>query len=224
MEPLLEFVGSYWWLAFIFGGAAGGAFKSLGKYNERRRQDKIEMLRIKHGAKAAALEEVKVTTKRIDRALAAHDEINNRWFAYETDALKLIEFPLMTDMRDPLTIAFHEAKVVADDLRPTDREVLKDAAELERFEDAVRDYRLAFDIAEREAQRRQQRGFSDSERDTLDRARKLINVAANDGATAAERQAAYKRARKELDGLIVLPKPATDAIETRIAGALESGR
>ncbi|CAM3898714.1 hypothetical protein [Smaragdicoccus niigatensis] len=224
MHEFWEFAGSYWWLVFVFGGAAGGWAKSVAMYNEKRRQDKIEMLRIKHGAKNAALEESRVTDKRIDRALAAHDDINARWFAYETDALKVIEFPLMTDMREPLTVAFHEAKSVADDLRPTDRAALRDQAELERFENAVRDFRLAFDIAEREAQRQQQRGFSDSERGALDRARKLINVAADDGATAAERQSAYKKARKELDGLIVLPKPATDAIETRIAGALESGR
>jgi hypothetical protein len=223
VDAFWTFAGSYWWLVFIFGGAIGGWAKAVASYNERRRQDKIEMLRIKHGAQSAALEESRVTGKRIKRALAAHDEINNRWFSYETDVAKLIEFPLMTDMREPLTVAFHEAKALADDLRPDDPEALKDSAELERFENAVRDFRLAFDIAEREAQRLRQRGFSDSERDILERARKLINVAADDGATAAERQVAYRRARKELDGLIVLPKPATDAIETRIAGALESG-
>lgn len=224
MDAFWEFAGSYWWLVFIFGGAVGGWAKGVASYNERRRKDKIEMLRIKHGSNNAALEEARVTGKRIDRALAAHDDINNRWFKYETDVLKLIEFPMMTDMREPLTVAFHEAKVIADDLRPDDRKALRDPGLLERFENAVRDFRLAFDIAEREAQRLAQRGFSEPERGALERARKLINIAADDAATAAERQNAYRRARKELDGLIVLPKPATESIETRIAGALESGR
>lgn len=61
------------------------------------------------------------------------------------------------------------------------------------------------------------------EREALDRARKLINVAADTGATPAERQAAYKKVRAELDGIIDVPRVAAAHLEQQIAGALERG-
>ena len=55
-----EFIGSYWWLVFpiggAFGGAIGGFLKNARKWDERRRRDKIELARIKYGARAAEAE------------------------------------------------------------------------------------------------------------------------------------------------------------------------
>ncbi|HZU49455.1 MAG TPA: hypothetical protein VFA16_19705, partial [Mycobacterium sp.] len=45
----------------------------------------------------------------IKRVLEEHSRTDARWLEYELDVAKLLEFPLMTDMRDPLTIAFHKA-------------------------------------------------------------------------------------------------------------------
>ena len=218
MGGLFSFAASYWWLVFPISAVAGGWAGGIAKYNERRRRDKIEMLRIKHSAQAAQVEARRATDKQIDRVLAAHDEVNARWFAYETDVVTLIDYPLMTDMREPCTLEFHKAKVVADELRPVDRDELRDPAVLADYSDAVRAYRLAFDIAEQEARRRRQQDFSDNERSALQRARKLVTVA------AAERQNAYRYARRELDGLIVLPQTTTDDLESKIAGALEAGQ
>lgn len=223
MDAFWEFAGNYWWLVFPLGGIVGGWVGGIGKYNEKRRKDKIEMLRIKHGAQQAEVEAKQVTDKQIDRALTTHDEVNKRWFSYEIDMTKLIDYPLMTDMREPLTTDFHRARVTADDLRPDDRDELRDPSTLAEYTEAVRAYRVAFDIAEREAQRRRQSGFSESERTSLERARKLVAMAIDEGATPAERQNAYRRARQELDGLIVLPQPAIAALEGRIAGAIEAG-
>ena len=55
----------------------------------------------------------------VTKVLEKHDAIDQRWFGYELDLATLIEFPMMTDMREPLTLAFHRAKIRADDLRPT---------------------------------------------------------------------------------------------------------
>ena len=221
---MFGFVASYWWLVFPIGAVAGGWAGGIAKYNERRRRDKIEMMRIKYAAQTAQVEAKRATDKQIDRVLAAHNDVNERWFAYETDIVTIIDYPLMIDMREPRTIEFHKAKVVADDLRPSDREELRDPDALAEYTDAVRAYRLAFEVAEQEARRRRQQDFTDTERSSLQRARKLLTVAGDEAATAAERQNAYRRARQELDGLIVLPQSAIAELEGRIAGALESGR
>lgn len=214
---------NYWWLVFPLGGIVGGWAKAVATYNEKRRRDKIEVLKLKNAGKTAALESKRSTESQIDRALAAHNEVNQRWFDYELDLGKLIDFPMMTDMREPLTVDFHRAKLVADNLRPDDRAELRDPAALTEYRNAVQACVVAFDIAEREAIRRKRTAFSETERDALGRARKLVNISVDEAATPAERQQAYRRARKELDGLIVLPQAATARLESRIAGALESG-
>ena len=48
-----------------------------------------------------------------------------------------------------------------------------------------------------------------------------VGIAADAAATPAERQAAYRKARQELDGLIDVPNAAAAQIEQRIAGELE---
>lgn len=216
-------VGSYWWLVFPLSGIIGGWARRTAKYNEKRRRDKIEMLRLKQGARDHEQQSAVESVTRIRRVLAAHDDVTRRWFAYETDLGTLIDFPMMTDMREPLTVDFHRAKVVADGLRPDDPGELADRLAFNEFRDAVQAERVAFDIAEREATRRRHRDFSAAEQSSLTRARKLVTVAADAAATPAERQAAYRRARTELDGLIVVPPAASEAIERRIAGVLEAG-
>lgn len=101
----------------------------------------------------------------VGQLMEGHDAVNRRWLDYELDVGKLIDFPVMTDVREPLTVAFLRAKRTADALRP----------------------------------------------------RKLLRI-------AAERQAAYKRARRQLDGLIVLPEAALAALEEGIAGMIDAGR
>ena len=50
--------------------------------------------------------------------MKAHDAVNKRWLDYELDVGKLIDYPVMTDVREPLTVAFLRAKREADGLRP----------------------------------------------------------------------------------------------------------
>ncbi|CAM3503753.1 hypothetical protein OCAE111667_12970 [Occultella aeris] len=166
-----------------------------------------------------------VFQRDVDRIVTAHDDVNRRWLDYELDVAKLIDFPLMSDMREPLTVDFHRAKRDADFLRPEDPkkpDELRDPARLAEYREAVRTFEVAFDVAEREAKRRRLSDFSESERSSLARARKLIAIADDNGATHAERQVAYRRAKSELEGLIVLPDVAMDAMEQRIAGALDA--
>ena len=57
--------------------------------------------------------------RSLRRVIEEHSRTDKRWLEYELDFAKLLDFPLMTDMRDPLTIDFHKAKLRADFLRPS---------------------------------------------------------------------------------------------------------
>ncbi|MGC4933230.1 hypothetical protein ACLQ3C_06065 [Gordonia sp. DT30] len=223
MDQFLHYAQSYWWLIFPVGGVVGGWANHIARYNEKRRRDKIELARIKATAKSEQLRITQADAAQVNKVRKRHDEINEKWFAYELDLATLIEFPMLIDMREPLTLAFHQAKVRADDLAPEPGETL-DPETFGDYRDAVQVYAASFDAAEREARRRKQSDFSPIERESLDRARKLISIAVDAAATPAERQAAYRKARSELDGLIDVPSPAAAALERGIAGELERGR
>src|SRR5699024_9099689 len=158
-------------------------------------------------------------------ALDEHNQTDARWFGYETDLVTLLDYPMMIDLREPLTVEFHKAKRKADLLKPDDPDsLLDDLAAQSEYRDAVHAYAIAFDVAEKEAQRRRHGGFDPREQERLSRAQHMLRLAFDDAATPQERQAAYTRARKELDGLIVMPQVGLQRLEAQIAGQLEQGR
>jgi hypothetical protein len=160
--------------------------------------------------------------RSLRRVIEEHGRTDARWLEYELDVAKLLDFPLMTDMRDPLTIGFHKAKLRADFLRPAKAEDLLDDREAAaQYMAAVEDYVTAFNSAEAEARRRRRNDFSRADQQRIARAQNLLRVASDSAAAPQERQLAYDRARKELDGLIVLPSTAQAAIERGIFGEIE---
>ncbi|KZS72307.1 hypothetical protein A4G29_25540 [Mycobacterium kansasii] len=160
--------------------------------------------------------------RAIRRAIDAHDQTDARWLEYELDPAKLLDFPAMTDMRDPLTTAFHKAKLAADFHRPVRAEdLLGDREGARQYLDAVESYVTAFNAAEAEAIRKGRSDFSREERQRLARAQSLLRVAADTSATQQERQRAYGLARTELDGLVVLPGSIRASIERGIAGEID---
>ena len=249
-----DFLGSYWWLIFPLGGAlsafAGGWAKAVRRWDERRREHKLEMAKIKYGrqlpdgpdggadpghrtgSREPRGRRAKVREQRdaagarqeeIQRLVAEHEQLDQRWLAYELDLAKLIEFPVMSDMREEVTVDFHRAKRAADGLRP-DEPTTADEASVEAYREAVREYAISFEVAEREAKRRRATDFTPQERRRLERAQKLLALADDAGATHAERQQAYRRTQHALQGLIAIPDAADEAMQQRIAGALDSGR
>ncbi len=160
--------------------------------------------------------------RSLRRVLEEHSRTDARWLEYELDFAKLLDFPLMTDMLDPLTIDFHKAKLRADFLRPAKAEdLLDDRDAAAQYLAAVQDYVTAFDIAEAEAKRRRRNDFSRPDQQRIARAQSLLRVASDSAAAPQERQNAYDRARKELDGLIVLPSTTQASIERGISGQIE---
>ena len=230
MHALFDFIGNFWWLIFVFGGTIAGAAKGIAAANERRAQRRLERYRIKQETKVALAREkatgqarTEGNRREIVKVLQRHDDTDGRWLSYEIDVAKLLDFPVMTDMRDPLTLGFHKAKSRADLLRPADvDDILDDRDSQLEYRDAVSDYVAAFDVAEAEAVRRRRSDFSAADQERLARAQSLLRLAADAGATPQERRSAYGRAQKELDGLIVLPAATRAAIQGKVIGELEA--
>ncbi|CAN5497783.1 hypothetical protein BH11ACT7_BH11ACT7_26970 [soil metagenome] len=159
----------------------------------------------------------------IQRLVHEHDRTDTRWLDYELDVVKLLDFPVMSDMREPVTERFHRAKLRADLLRPVHAEALIDDREAtQEYRHAVEEYVTAFDVAESEAIRRRRSNFTDGDQQRFGRAQNLLRVAQDDAATPQERDRAYQLAQRELNGLIVLPDRARAQIERGITGELGS--
>ena len=233
MHEFWTFAGSYWWLVFPLMGVAGGLARSWERSAKSRHQRKLETLHAKAELKAAQAEarntgRQKVVAaasapveesheQQLEKLFAAHDAVTKRWLDYELDVAKLIAFPAMSDGRQPLTAAFLRAKKVADRLRPASPKVKLTKEQLDEYRNAVTDFEVAFDVAERDARRLRDSTFTDAERKRLDTAKQLLTVAIDQAATPAERQIAYKRVREELDGLISISDEAVEVLEKKVA-------
>ncbi|TXK14603.1 hypothetical protein [Microbacterium wangchenii] len=231
------FVGGYWWLAFPLLGAAGGVAGAWEKAARRRHKRRLEILKAKSELKAAqsglrsqalagatpADAAPESQAAQLERLFAAHDAVTARWLEYELDVAKLIAFPAMSDGRQPLTAAYLRAKRVADGLRPASAKARLTHQELTEYRNAVTDYEVAFDVAERDARRIKDSSFTEAERKRLDTAQQLLTVAVDQAATPAERQLAYRRVREELDGLLSLSDEAIDVLEQKVALELPAG-
>jgi hypothetical protein len=215
----MEFLYDKWWMVFPLMALAGRWAGGWRRAGERRHRRRVEL----YTAKNQAREADRASAAEVQALMATHDATNRRWLEYELDVGKLIDFPLMTDVREPLTVAFLRAKREADGQRPASPADLGSLAALDAYRQAVNNFAVALDVAEREARRIRDSKFTGPERERLATARKLLMIAENEAATPAERQAAYKRARRELDGLIVLPEATLAALEEKLAPELDTG-
>jgi prepilin-type N-terminal cleavage/methylation domain-containing protein len=153
---------------------------------------------------------------RWEKLIARHRELRMQWASYEIDMVKLIDFPLMTDMREPVTIALHNALKKAADLEPSNAKSMSTRPVTDsEFWHAVNDLDAAFHTAEQTAKKVAWSKFTSSERKSLATAKNLLALALDSGASPSERQAAYKRVFKELQGLIEFPEKARLEIESR---------
>ena len=215
----MEFLYDKWWMVFPLMAIAGRWAGGWRRAGERRHRRRVELYELQNQAREAE----RASVAEVQALMDTHDATNRRWLDYELDVGKLIDFPLMTDVREPLTVAFLRAKRAADGQRPSSADDLKSVSALDAYRQAVNNFAVALEVAEREARRIRDTKFSGPERERLATARKLLMIAENQAATPAERQAAYKRARRELDGLIVLPDVTVAALEEKIAPELDMG-
>lgn len=243
MQPIFEFIGNYWWLAFPLMGVVGWVGSAWERGARLRHKRRLEVMHAKAELKsaqaaargkavaAASLPTITAATAtaavsgaparetqatQLERLFAEHDAVTTRWLEYELDVAKIIAFPAMSDGRQPLTAAFLRAKRVADGLRPASAKAKLTKDQLTEYRNAVADFEVAFDVAERDARRIRDSGFSEVERKRLDTAKKLLTVAVDEAATPAERQLAYRRVREELDGLISISDEAIEVLENKV--------
>lgn len=216
---IFQFLSDKWWLVFPLSAFAGHWANSWRKSSERRHRRKVELYTLKNQTRDAEV----AAAADVAAIMAAHDATSARWLDFELDVGKLIDYPLMTDVREPLTVAFLRAKRVADGQRPTSAEDITTPARLDAYRQAVDAFAVALDVAEREARRIKDSKFSGPERERLATARKLLRIAEDSAATPAERQSAYRRARRELDGLIVIPDVTIAALEAKVAREITGG-
>lgn len=233
MEQFWQFVGGYWWLVFPLAGVLGGAVRGVDRAPDRHHKRRLEVMSAKAQLRTAptvtAATEPKTITRpaaiphQLEQLFQTHDAITARWLEYELDVARMIAFPTMSDGRQPLTAAFLRAKKVADRLRPPSADARLTAEQLAEYREAVTDYEVAFDLAEREARRVRDSQFSETERKRLATAQQLLAVALDQSATPAERQIAYRRVRDEVDGLLALSDEAVERLEKKVALQLDAG-
>jgi hypothetical protein len=198
-------------------GVIVAGYKAISKVRDRP----VEDVAIEPGQRGPRNSNAQL--RAITRTVKEHDRTDTRWLDYELDVTKLLDYPLMTDMRDPFTQRFHRAKLRADLLRPGDAADLVDDSDAARdYLDAVEEYVTAFDVAEAEAIRKRRSTFSRDEQQRMSRAHSALRIATDTAATPQERERAFDVARRELDGLVVLPERTRAAIERGIAGELGS--
>lgn len=230
VEEFFGFLGSYWWLAFPLIGVIGGAASRWDHLAARRHKRRLELIRAKGeltAVRRSSTGEPPPITRpapvpdQLEKLFAAHDAVTARWLEYELDVAKLIDYPAMSDGRQPLTAAFLRAKKVADRLRPASAKTAVSPDQLTEYRTAVTDYEVAFDLAERDARRLKDSSFTAVERKRLATAKQLLTVAVDAAATPAERQLAYRRVRDELDGLLAVSDEAIVVLEKKVALSLE---
>jgi hypothetical protein len=214
----------FWWLIVPLAGVIFAAYRALAA--DRGAAPRRETPPItgsgEHVAASGPRTEA-AQRREITRVLEEHNRTDTRWLDYEMNPAKLLDFPTMTNMRDPLTVGFHRAKLRADMLRPLDAQDLVGDRDVQaEYREAVQDYVTAFDVAEAEAIRRRRSEFSPEGQQRLARAQSLLRLASDSAATTEERQRAYDRARTELDGLIVLPATTRASIERQVIGQIEA--
>ncbi|MBW9092521.1 hypothetical protein JNB62_02355 [Microbacterium jejuense] len=243
LQSVFTWIGHNWWVAFVALGVVGTIGRRWELSARRRHQRRLEVLHAKAELKAAQAaargkavpaaslpaftaptatagtpeapaRETQAT--QLERLFATHDAVTARWLEYELDVAKIIAFPAMSDGRQPLTAAFLRAKRVADGLRPASAKAKLTKEQLAEYRNAVADFEVAFDVAERDARRLRDSGFTEVERKRLDTAKKLLTVAIDEAATPAERQLAYRRVREELDGLISISDEAIEVLENKV--------
>jgi uncharacterized protein (DUF2384 family) len=213
MGLVFRLVELFWLIAPIAGVIIAG-MRAWSAYEKRRAKNVAEA--------PAHVGDDAAYRREISRAVDAHNATDKRWLEYEMDVAKLLDFPMMTDMREPMTVRFHQAKVRADMLRPvTVEDLLADRGSQAEYLEAVQHYVTAFEVAETEAMRRRRSDFSAEEQQRLARAQRLLRLACDTGAAQEERRHAYDRARRELDGLMVLPATTRAALEGGISGQIE---
>lgn len=149
-----------------------------------------------------------VFDEEIPDVLFDFNAIKENISAYETDIVKVIKYPVMTDRTDPYTRAMSKALNVANRLsrKPESTEFLNAVSELED----------TFLAAESNALKIASTSLSDEDRKKTEKAKDLLAIAADEGSSENEKKQSFRQAFKQLEGVIVVPEVAVDTFRVKI--------
>jgi carbonic anhydrase/acetyltransferase-like protein (isoleucine patch superfamily) len=135
-------------------------------------------------------------------------EIKDKIATYESDIVKIIKYPVMTDRTNPFTqemvIAVNNAQRWSED--PDGNE----------FKDAIKELERAFLAAESNALKIALSSLSDEERRKAQKAQDLLAIASDGASSENEKKMSFEQAFKQLEGVIMVPEVAVDAFRIKI--------
>ncbi|ACL42007.1 hypothetical protein Achl_4056 (plasmid) [Pseudarthrobacter chlorophenolicus A6] len=131
--------------------------------------------------------------------------------SYETDLAKQIDYPIMTDVSEPLVGKYVREMRHAQEL---ERALMKKPplADAERFSSTVTGLKVSYEAAVRRAEKIRWSSFTASEQKRLKDARTALDLIQDASTTPEQRNAQYRRIAKLLDGLIVLTAPVRQSL------------
>lgn len=149
-----------------------------------------------------------VQTPKAKVYLGILKEIQDKIASYESDIVKIIKYPLMTDRTDALT----QAMVIA--LNNAQRwSADPDGSE---FEEAIKELEKAFLAAESNALKVASTLLSEEDRKKTQTAKKLLALASNDASSENEKRLSFEQAFRQLEGVVMVPEVAVDAFRVKI--------
>lgn len=141
-------------------------------------------------------------------ALNLLEEVKNDIASYESDIVKIIKYPVMTDRTDSYTLAMMQALKLANRLamNPTHTGFVASVFDLEK----------KFLAAESHVLKMASSGLSELELKKTTRASDLLAIAANEASTEQEKKVAFQQAFKQLEGVVMVPDVAVEAFRVKI--------
>ena len=162
---------------------------------------------------------------KLEKLLERHDAVRQAWASYELDPMKMLDYPLLSDMREKTTQDLLLALRKANDIRETHSiQSLQTSEIFTDYKNAVLELEHTFEVAEREAKRVQWSNFSQDEQKRLIKAKQLMGFVLDANGSDFERQAAYKQLAKEINGLIALPNMTIQSLESSMRLVLTNVR
>lgn len=142
------------------------------------------------------------------RILAVYNEVLEGIASYETDIVKLIKYPIMSDRTDPYTRNMVKCAKDAD--------YYASEPESDNFSDAVRALEDAYFAAESNALKIASTSIPEEDRKKMEKAKVLLALAANESTSENEKKMSFKQAFKQLEGVVVVPEIAVDTFRVKI--------
>ena len=140
------------------------------------------------------------------------DDIEQKYAEYEKDIVKIIKYPVMTDLTNAYTASFSSA------LRKTQR--LYAEGEITAYKDSLDTLDDAFHIAESNARKISLSQLLPDERNKVTDARQMLALAMDEAASETEKKNAFKAAMRNLEGIVAVPDAALTSLRQQI-GLLE---